>query len=103
MAAYIVLLRKEDTSDFGVDFPDIPGCVTAGSTLEEARHMAVEALTFHIEGMAEMVSQFRTRPPWTASWLSRTTGQPLRSWLTLRRQPGQPSSTYPCRRPLSPK
>ena len=53
MAAYIALLRKEDNSDFGVDFPDFPGCVTAGSTLEEARQMVAEALTFHIEGMAE--------------------------------------------------
>jgi predicted RNase H-like HicB family nuclease len=50
VAAYIALLRKEDASDFGVDFP---GCITAGSTLEEARQMAAEALAFHIEGMAE--------------------------------------------------
>jgi len=53
VAVYIALLRKEDTSDFGVDFPDFPGCITAGSTLEEARQMAAEALAFHIEGMAE--------------------------------------------------
>lgn len=53
MAAYIALLRKEDTSDFGVDFPDFPGCITAGSTLEKARQIAAEALAFHIEGMAE--------------------------------------------------
>lgn len=53
MPAYIALLRKEDASDFGVDFPDFPGCVTAGSTLEEARLMAAEALEFHIEGMTE--------------------------------------------------
>jgi predicted RNase H-like HicB family nuclease len=51
MATYIALLRKESASDFGVDFPDFPGCVTAGKTLEEARHMAAEALEFHIEGM----------------------------------------------------
>ncbi len=52
MAAYIALLRKEADSDFGVDFPDFPGCVTAGITLQEARAMAVEALLLHIEGMA---------------------------------------------------
>lgn len=51
MATYIALLRKEPDSDFGVDFPDFPGCVTAGKTLEEARHMAAEALELHIEGM----------------------------------------------------
>ncbi|MBW2291894.1 MAG: type II toxin-antitoxin system HicB family antitoxin [Deltaproteobacteria bacterium] len=53
MASYIGLLRKDPDSDFGVDFPDFPGCVTAGTTLEEAREFAVEALTLHLEGMAE--------------------------------------------------
>lgn len=53
MNAYIALLRKEATSDYGVDFPDFPGCVTAGKTLEEARRMATEALALHIEGMLE--------------------------------------------------
>jgi predicted RNase H-like HicB family nuclease len=53
MANYIALIRKEPESDFGVDFPDFPGCVTAGSSLEEARAMAQEALELHIEGMLE--------------------------------------------------
>ncbi len=53
MNAYIALLRKEAASDFSVDFPDFPGCITAGLTLEEARRMAVEALNFHIVGLAE--------------------------------------------------
>ena len=53
MRTYIALLRKDPDSDFGVDFPDFPGCVTAGSTLEEARAMAEEALALHIEGMIE--------------------------------------------------
>jgi predicted RNase H-like HicB family nuclease len=50
---YIAYLHKERTSDFGVSFPDFPGCVTAGRTLEEARGMAVEALSLHIAGMME--------------------------------------------------
>jgi predicted RNase H-like HicB family nuclease len=53
LTTYIALLRKDPDSDFGVDFPDFPGCITAGSTLEETRHMAAEALEFHIEGMIE--------------------------------------------------
>lgn len=53
MTAYVALLRKQSKSDFGVDFPDFPGCVTAGKTLEDARRMATEALQFHIEGMIE--------------------------------------------------
>src|SRR5580698_4102736 len=53
MTAYIGMLRKEKNSDFGVDFPDFPGCVTAGRTLDEARRMAAEALAFHVDGMRE--------------------------------------------------
>ena len=50
---YIAYLHKDRKSDYGVSFPDFPGCITAGITLEEARRMAVEALTFHIEGITE--------------------------------------------------
>jgi predicted RNase H-like HicB family nuclease len=53
MTAYIALIRKEPGSDFGVDFPDFPGCVTAGRTLDEARRMASDALDLHIRGMVE--------------------------------------------------
>jgi predicted RNase H-like HicB family nuclease len=53
MAEYIALLHKDADSDYGVSFPDFPGCVTAGKTLDEARRLAPEALAFHIEGMVE--------------------------------------------------
>ena len=53
MTAYVALLRKQSDSDYGVDFPDFPGCITAGKTLEDARRMAGEALNFHIAGMRE--------------------------------------------------
>jgi predicted RNase H-like HicB family nuclease len=54
LTTYIALLRKDADSDFGVDFPDFPGCITAGSTLEETRAMAQEALQAHIECMVEL-------------------------------------------------
>ncbi|MDB5402043.1 MAG: hypothetical protein JWQ55_4061 [Rhodopila sp.] len=53
MNAYVALLRKQPDSDYGVDFPDFPGCITAGETLEDARRMAAEAVQLHIEGMIE--------------------------------------------------
>ncbi|WP_425993879.1 type II toxin-antitoxin system HicB family antitoxin [Caulobacter sp. DWR1-3-2b1] len=53
MVQYIALIHKEAASDYGVSFPDLPGCVTAGSTLDEARAMAEEALALHLEGMAQ--------------------------------------------------
>jgi predicted RNase H-like HicB family nuclease len=48
---YIAYLHKTRKSDYGVSFPDFPGCITAGRTLEEARRMAAEALALHVEGL----------------------------------------------------
>jgi predicted RNase H-like HicB family nuclease len=53
MTSYIALIHKEPRSDFGVSFPDFPGCVTAGRSLDEARKMAEEALALHVDGMRE--------------------------------------------------
>jgi predicted RNase H-like HicB family nuclease len=53
MADYIALIHKDADSDYGVSFPDFPGCVSAGSTLDEARNMGAEALALHIEGLIE--------------------------------------------------
>lgn len=52
MRQYIALIHKDADSDYGVSFPDLPGVITAASTLDEARDMAAEALAFHLEGMA---------------------------------------------------
>jgi predicted RNase H-like HicB family nuclease len=50
---YVAIIHKDRDSDFGVSFPDFPGCITAGRTLEEARDMAREALTGHIGVMRD--------------------------------------------------
>jgi predicted RNase H-like HicB family nuclease len=50
---YIAIIHKDPDSDFGVSFPDFPGCITAGRTLEEAKIMALEALTGHIGVMRD--------------------------------------------------
>ena len=53
MKTYIALLRKEKGSSYGVDFPDFPGCITGGESLDVAYKEAPEALQFHIKGMIE--------------------------------------------------
>lgn len=53
MAHYIALIHKDADSDFGASFPDFPGCVSAGTTLDAARVGATEALAFHVEGLLE--------------------------------------------------
>src|SRR5580658_56325 len=53
MRNFIALIHKDADSDYGVSFPDLPGVISAGSTLDEARRMGGEALALHLEGMAE--------------------------------------------------
>lgn len=53
MTEYLALIRKDTDTDYGVDFPDFPGCVTAGSNLDEALANARAALALHMEGLAD--------------------------------------------------
>lgn len=53
MTNYIGIIHKDGSSDYGVSFPDFPGCVSAGSSMDEVRTMAEEALSFHVAGMIE--------------------------------------------------
>lgn len=53
MKQFIALIHKDADSDYGVSFPDLPGVISAGRTLDEARDMATQALAFHIEGLIE--------------------------------------------------
>ena len=50
---YIALIHKDAHSDYGVSFPDFPGCITAGKTLDQAKDMAEEALKGHVDLMKE--------------------------------------------------
>ncbi len=47
MASYIALVHKDDGTSYGVSFPDVPGCISAGDTLEEAVANAADALAGH--------------------------------------------------------
>ncbi|MBO0735691.1 MAG: type II toxin-antitoxin system HicB family antitoxin [Alphaproteobacteria bacterium] len=47
----IAILHKHRTSDFGVSFPDFPGCITGARALEPARPRAREGLQLCIKDM----------------------------------------------------
>jgi len=50
---YPILIHKDTKSDYGVTVPDLPGCFSAGRTLDEAFAMAQEAVALHLEGLIE--------------------------------------------------
>ena len=48
---YSVVIHKDPNSDYGVTVPDLPGCFSAGSTLDDALENAKEAIECHLEGL----------------------------------------------------
>lgn len=50
---YPVVIHKDRKSDYGVSVPDLPGCVSAGATVDEALAMIREAIELHLEGIIE--------------------------------------------------
>lgn len=48
---YAVFLEKDIGSDYGVTVPDLPGCFSAGSSIEEALENVQEAILTHVEGL----------------------------------------------------
>jgi predicted RNase H-like HicB family nuclease len=49
MTHYIAIVEEEDGKAFGVWFPDLPGCVSAGDTSDEAMANASEALALWVD------------------------------------------------------
>ena len=49
---YLVVV-EQGKEGWGAHVPDLPGCIAAGETREEALRLIREAIAFHIEGMHE--------------------------------------------------
>ena len=48
---YTAFIHKDPDTVFGVSFPDVPGCIAIGDTVDEAMRNAVDALAFHLRGI----------------------------------------------------
>jgi predicted RNase H-like HicB family nuclease len=48
---YVAIVEKDPDSAFGIWFPDVEGCFSAGDTLEEATANAAAALRQHAEAL----------------------------------------------------
>jgi predicted RNase H-like HicB family nuclease len=51
MSGFIALVHKDPDTSYGISFPDLPGCISAGDTFEEALKNAAEALAGHLSVM----------------------------------------------------
>ena len=53
MGTHVIGLVHEENGNYGISFPDFPGCVSAAASLDEAVQRGAAVLAFHVAGMAE--------------------------------------------------
>jgi predicted RNase H-like HicB family nuclease len=49
---YAVVIEKTE-NNYSAYVPDLPGCMAAGATVEEAEQLIREAIEFHLTGLRE--------------------------------------------------
>ena len=96
---YPIVIHKDSYSDYGVTVPDLPGCFSAGETLDEALQQASEAIECHLEALMldnepiplpEGIEQHRNNPDYAGgTWalvavdVARLSGKSKRVNITL--------------------
>jgi predicted RNase H-like HicB family nuclease len=50
---YFIGVVDGEPGAYGISFPDLPGCVSAGDTLQEVARNAEEALQMHVDAMID--------------------------------------------------
>lgn len=51
MRTYTIVVEPDETGGYVVSVPALPGCFTHGTSIEECRTRAVEAIEVHIAGL----------------------------------------------------
>ncbi|GAG35697.1 unnamed protein product, partial [marine sediment metagenome] len=49
--SYRILLRPEPEGGYTVIIPSLPGCITYGKNIEEAKKMALDAIKAYLESL----------------------------------------------------
>lgn len=71
----------ESVGGYSVLFPQLDGCVTQGDTFEEARSMAIEAMSLHLYGMEEDGEEIPV-PDMNVHAASGELVVPITAWMT---------------------
>lgn len=78
---FAAVFTKEADGGYSVRFPQLDGCYTQGDSFEEARHMAVDAMSLHLYGM----EQDNEEIPEAVLEVTTTDGEmvvPVTAWMT---------------------
>ena len=62
-ARYFTAIIEAGNAGYGIYFPDLPGCVSAGDALEAAARNAEAALSLHLRGMIEAGDEIPSATP----------------------------------------
>lgn len=91
-----LLVTEPGKPGVGVVFPDLPGCVSAGASVQDAATQAVEALALHVEGTLadgdELPAPGAVDAP-LPDWLDGTAGEVAARVLVPVEVPAKPNRT----------
>lgn len=48
---YVAFVHKDPDTSYGISFPDFPGCISGGETMDAVIANGTQALSFHVRGM----------------------------------------------------
>lgn len=60
---FTVVLHTDDGQRYGVTVPDLPGCFSGGSSLDDALSSVLEAIDLHVETLLEDGADIPPRQP----------------------------------------
>lgn len=69
MARYVALIHKHGDGSYSVSFPDLPGVITGGETIDEAMEEAADVLEFAAEDWTNQDGSTSFKPPSTIEQL----------------------------------
>lgn len=67
---YVFAIVHTEAGNYGIHYPDYPGCISGGSTLAEVVYRGAVGLNFHVQGMVEdgeAIPEPRTPEEWLAT------------------------------------
>ncbi len=50
---YVAIIERAPDGSYSAYVPDLPGCVTCGDTVDEARELIAQAVTLHLASLRE--------------------------------------------------
>jgi predicted RNase H-like HicB family nuclease len=87
--SYAIALIHKENGVYGISFPDFPGCVSTGRSIDEAILKGGQALALHVAGMIEDgeplpalrgVAQLRADPEFSIDFEGATVAQVEIAW-----------------------